>query len=447
MNGARADERPFVLSALASLVTVVTVIALLVGGYAGRVAVLAAAVAVVALYLVAVHPRVVVVAFAAVLGAAPYMHVPGTELPALLALCAGLWLAWLLLPDTRVRLGWPELAVIAIAVVAAMSVVATRISAQALIEVTAWLAATSVVIPLCRLPERLRTSLGRAFAASAVVGAAVGFAILLGAPGSFRRLLRPLGYDATGNVRQISDDRLTERLTGTYLEPNVAGLILLVALLVAAGQLTGRWRAVAVGVIGLALLLTLSRAAIAAAAVAGLVTVVRTPRFRTQLIALGAGTLGVALLIPRVRERLLGSFGANDVGFSDRVAALHAFPDQVSGHWWWGLGWDRPEFRDSVSAAATNFVANGPLLTIYRGGLVLGALVTVIAVAVAVRAWLVAGRSLESALLAGGVIGVALVAFQLDFPIVNQIPATTVTSLLLALLVVAGRTPNRARDA
>jgi hypothetical protein len=443
VNGTNATQRSLVLPLIASLITVATVLVLLVGHAVVQMAALAAICLGLVVYIAVVHPRAPLLAFGAVLGAAPYMHVPGTELPAMLALCAWTWLVYLLLPETELRWGWPELAVAAVAVAVALSVVATGMSTRALIEATAWLVATSLVVPLCRMPGRLRASLCRAFASSAVVGSVIGFAVIVGAPGWLWRVLSPLGYDPARNVRQISNEALTERLTGTYLEPNVAGLILLVAVIVAVIHLRGRWRVVAVSIISLALLLTLSRAAIGAAAVGGLVVVVRTPQYRTQLVALGAGAGAVALLIPRVRDRLLGSFGSDDVGFSDRIAALRAFPDHVNGHWWWGLGWNRPEFRDAGAAAATNFVANGPLLTVYRGGIILGTLVTLVVVILLIRAWTVAGHSFAAALLAGGLIGIGLVAFQLDFPIVNQAPATAVASLLIALTLVAGRTAER----
>lgn len=444
MNRTSVDRRSIILPLIASLITVAAVVVLLVGHSASQLAMVGAMGLALLVYVAVVHPRVPLVAFGAVLGLAPYMHVPGTDLPALLALSAWTWLAYLLLPETELRWGWVELAVLTLAVVVVMSLVATGTSSRALIEATAWLATTSLVVPLCRLPDRLRGSICRAFAKSAVAGSLIGFAIIAGAPGWLRQALGPLGYDPARNVRQISDEALTERLTGTYLEPNVAGLILLVALIVAAVELRGRWRIVAVGIIGVALLLTLSRAAVGAAAVAGLVVVLRTPRYRWPMVALAGGAGALALAIPRVRNRLLGSFGSGDIGFSDRLAALRAFPEQVDGNWWWGLGWSRPEFRDSVAAATTNFVANGPLLTVYRGGLVLGILVTLIVIVLVIRAWVVAGRSFEAALLGGGLIGIGLVAFQLDFPIVNQAPATAVTSLLIALTAVAGRVSGRA---
>lgn len=443
MSGTNVTERSIVLPLIASLTTVATVLVLLVGNADVQLAAWAAACLALFVYIAVVHPRVPLLAFGGVLGVAPYMHVPGTEVPALLALCAWMWLVYLLLPGTELHWGWAEIAVLALAVAVVLSIVATGMSTRALIEATAWLAATSLVVPLSGLPEPLRASICRVFACSAVAGSLIGFALIFGAPRWLWHALRPLGYDPDRNVRQISDEALTERLTGTYLEPNVAGLILLVAVIVAAIHLSGRWRIVAVAVIALALLLTLSRSAIGAAGIAGLVMVVRTPRYRPHLLALGGSIGALALLIPRVRSRLLGSFGSDDVGFSDRLAALRAFPEQVGGHWWWGLGWNRPEFRDSVAAATTNFVANGPMLTIYRGGIILGALVTLIAFILLIRAWIVAGRSFQAALVAGGLIGIGLIAFQLDFPIVNQAPATTVASVLIALMLVAGRTPER----
>ena len=80
-----------------------------------------------------------------------------------------------------------------------------------------------------------------------------------------------------------------------------------------------------------------------------------------------------------------------------------------------------------------NYVANGPLVTIYRGGVVLGIVVVVVLLVLVVRSWFAARRSFEDAVVCCGVIGIVLVALQLDFPIVIQAPATALFSFLVGL--------------
>lgn len=423
----------------AGLATIGITAALLAGGNEAQLGVAIAVAVSLFVYVALVHPRWILGAFAVSLGVVPYMHVPGTEVPALLVLCAGVWLAYLMLPTTRTHWGGVEVAMVLLALVALASVMGSGTSHRALVELIAWLAATSIVIPVRGLSDELRQFMARTFVTAAVVGSGIGLAILLGAPAWFRLALKPLGYDASRNVRAVFGRTVTERLAGTYLEPNLAGLILLVAVLLAAAYLSGRWRVVAISVIGLALLLTLSRAAIGSGMVAALVIFVRSPRSRDALIGLAAGGATLALAVGRIRSRLSSTFGSEDVGFSDRMIALREFPGRMAGHWWWGLGWNRPEFRNSEAAVISNFVANGPLLTVYRGGLLLGAFVVVFGLVVMIHSWRGAGRGFEATALAGATLGIGLVAFQWDFPIVNQAPATALASMLIAMTLAVVR--------
>jgi hypothetical protein len=115
----------------------------------------------------------------------------------------------------------------------------------------------------------------------------------------------------------------------------------------------------------------------------------------------------------------------------------------MDGHWWWGLGWAREEFRNPDLGRVINFVANGPLMTVYRGGAVLAALAVLVLVLLVVRSWIVAGRSFEAAVTCCSVIAFVLVALQLDFPIIIQAPATVVFSFLIALSMPSGEPPGR----
>jgi hypothetical protein len=255
----------------------------------------------------------------------------------------------------------------------------------------------------------------------------------VGLPRRILKMLDVLGYDVVRNERQVADEHLTTRLAGTFLEPNIAGLILLVALAAAVVFLSGRLRVAVVAILTVALLLTLSRSAFGTAVVAAGLVVLRSTERRRDLMLWGSGAVLVALSLPSVRSRLANSLGANDVGLTDRRQALAEFPGLMDGHWVWGLGWARPEFRNAGLTQAVNFVANGPLLTIYRGGLVVGIVVVVVALVVAFRAWVYADRSFAAAVVCSLLIAMLFVAFQLDFPIVNQAPATAAMSLLVAM--------------
>jgi uncharacterized membrane protein YczE len=93
-----------------------------------------------------------------------------------------------------------------------------------------------------------------------------------------------------------------------------------------------------------------------------------------------------------------------------------------------------------------------PLVTIYRGGLVVGTVVVLVAVLLVVRSWFAARQSFAAAVVCGGVIAYILVAAQLDYPIVLQPPSTAVFSFLVAVSLTFAADapppePARQRDA
>ena len=230
----------------------------------------------------------------------------------------------------------------------------------------------------------------------------------------------------------------TVRLTGTYVDPNVGGLFLFVALLLAMSYFRGALRIGFTALLGVCMALTLSRAAIFSTIVAILVLfAVQNLTFGKKMrvftvLALGAGAL---LLIPAVQNRLLASFGQFDRGTTDRVDALRDFPKLMDGHWLFGLGWGRLEFRDGAAGIAVNYVANSPLLTVYRGGVLVGLAFVALLVVALIASW----RGLRSGdlglgIVGAGFVGFAVVALQVDFPVVTIPPVTALFSLLLAAL-------------
>ena len=130
------------------------------------------------------------------------------------------------------------------------------------------------------------------------------------------------------------------------------------------------------------------------------------------------------------------SFGSDDTGASARKQALVDFPPMMVGKWWFGWGWGRAEFKDGSVAQQVNMPANVPLLTVYRAGIFSGlAMMAVLIIACAISYKLMRSNSLAYALYGSIVIGLVLVALQLDKPVVDIQPVTMTFSVLLAFLV------------
>lgn len=437
-----AGLRPRSRGDVAVLAVIVLGVPVLVGAFipgstSVRIGIVAALLALVAGWITTVHPRITLGAFAFVLGFAPYAKLPGLEAPLVLVLGVGIWVALAFLPGVRLRPGWPEAVLGVVAVVALVSVLVTDPSPRALLEYAAWLVATAVVVPVRHLTAAGRRVVVRTFVAGAAAASLIGIVLLRIDPdGRLLARLSVVGYRPEGGnaqfVHGVEGESL--RLTGTFVEPNIAGLVLAVALLLALATSRGALRAVLVTVIGLALALTLSRSALGTALVAiGLVALVARGRQRGFVVAAGVGAAVLLLAVPVLRERLLTSFTPYDTGSTARGQALGGFADAVAGHWWWGLGWDRMEFRDTAVAWKVNVVANAPLLTLYRGGLVLAGVTGLGLVALVLRLLVVDRGRFEEVVLACGVAAFCLVALQLDYPVVTQAPATAVFSLLIGL--------------
>jgi hypothetical protein len=443
-----AGRMPWLTLTVSVILTGALVFVYLNGGVMTHAVLLATGAAAIAAYAAAVHPRSIFVSFAVVLGAVPYMHVPATSVPLLLVLAVGVWVALVFLPGVDVRPGWPEFWVFMLAATSIVSVVATGASRTALVEYAAWLAATAVVIPLRFLPAAARILTVRALAISTAVGAALGIFIRAQRHEPLIGLLSAAGYDPDGNVQHVyGSETISTRLSGTFLEPNIAGLILATGLVLTVAYFHGPARMALVVVIGAGLLLTLSRAAIASVLLAGLVVVLRAPIHRFAVVVAGFVAGLAALALPPVRIRLMDTFGPSDIGTLARQLALEDFPRLMDGHWVWGLGWARAEFRSRSLGEAVNYVANAPLVTIYRGGIVVGTVAIAVLIVLVVRSWFAAGRSFEDAVVCAGVIGFVLVALQLDFPVALSAPATTMFSFLVAMSLVHAPEPPPPRPA
>jgi polysaccharide biosynthesis protein PslJ len=420
----------------------------------GLVGILALAIAV---YIGLRHPLWLYWALAIVMGGLPFGYVPGVHVPLYLLFAAGMLLAALIHTTERRAISKLEVAVLLLILAAAVSVVATGISLIAILMFARWAIATLVVIALLRLSRENLARFGRFFVCAASANALVGIA--MATVDQEQRLLKPLkifGYGIGAGLREntalyvYSDEGSTIgrtiRLGGTWVLPNSAGFALTTALVMCLILFRGWVRSALSAILLIALLLTLSRATIFSLAIGLLlVFIFHSMRARDRQIAMGVVGLVAAgaLMTPMIRDRVLASFASDDKGRSDRVRALQAFPDQLSGHWVFGLGWARPEFLSGEAAQSTNYVSNAPLLTVYRGGVITG----LIFIAVLVIGCVMGYRALRSSWLPnavfGGVfVGLAVVYMNLAQSVVDMPVMALQFSILLAFMFYVDQSHN-----
>lgn len=396
---------------------------------------------VIGLSVLLVRERIVLNFTAFVIAGAPLLPAPGLGAPLILVLGLAVWTALLASPRAVIRFGWVEAFVALTIVVAGISVLMTSADGASIVELGRWAIAFSLVIPLRMIHPADLTALGRWFVAGGCFGAVVGLLLFaIDRQGQLLNRLSAFGYDTKGgNLRLVrGSESEAVRLTGTYVDPNMGALVLTIALVLAVVLLRGLPRIAASGLIGVAILLTLSRASIATVAVALLVLVVagRIPlKPRLALSAVVAAGVVIALSIPVVRERLLDSFGPNDTGSQARWAALADFRRSMDDHWWFGLGWGIDAFRDPAAGVKVNYVANAPLLTVYRAGIVVGAAFVMLLIGAVLRSITLLRRgTFAQATVAAAMFALCLVALQLDFSVALLPPATMAFAVLLAFV-------------
>ena len=384
-----------------------------------------------------VHPRLVLVGLGFSLGLIPFGGLGG--LPAVLPATIGLWIVTGVRSQQRSR-GAVELWTIGLMLTSLLSVIMVRVSSLDYGEFGKWVIATSLVLALTKLPTADLMLVLRSFTYGAAGAAVVG--ILLATVDKGQVSMKPFGvFGYQGAVVQYvyGAEATTERLAGTFLNPNAAGIFLMVALTFAIALFSGRRRAALTVVIVVALALTLSRAAMGGLAVAAVLLLVVHPMGlgrRARTIGVLAAAMIGGLLTPAVSERFLDSFGSSDAGSDARAEALHHFPRAMEGAWAFGLGWARPEFLDADTAFITNHVANAPLLTIYRGGVLCGiAFVGIMIAGMLVSRRHVIASAWAPAVIGASFIGFCLVTMQLDFPVVTIQSVTAVYSFFIAALV------------
>ena len=444
------------VAGIAAVVVCPVVAVLAVGG--GLIAKLALAgviALIVSFYIGLRHPLWLFWGLAAVLGALPFGYFPGVHVPLYLPFAAGVVLAAVVhranhaiaQPSDPAPLHPLEKAVVLLILASGVSLVFTG---RNIVDVTVfvrWIIATLVMIALLRLSRENLARFGRIYVYAATVNALFGIAIVAADPQHrFIRILHIFDYDREATGRFVFTDEGESRFTrlgGTWVDPNMAGIGLVPALVMGIVLLKGRMRVAVTAILSVAILLTLSRAAIFTV-LAGVVLVAlfHAMRARHRLIMVGSICLGMAsaLLVPAIRTRILSSFGSDDTGAQDRWRSLAAWPHNMSGHWIFGLGWGRREFVDGSFAFNLNFVSNAPLIAAYRAGTIAGLIfvaVLVIGCVMGYRA--LRSDSLPAALYGGVFIGFCVIALQLDHPVVDIPQMTAVFGIFMVFLVYVDR--------
>ena len=310
------------------------------------------------------HPRTSFLALGFVLGAAPWVCLPVRAIPLLYPLAVLCWGTLVVGRFACIGPAGPTAQRLVLILVSAFSFIGHAPSHAAEQEFLRWALLSSLVYPLCSLGLPLLASVGRAYVAGAVLAAAGGLLLLrLDPHGDRLSSLSFLGYDPNGGNQRVvlnaTGGRL--RLTSSYVDPNLAGLMLSAALVLGLVLLRRRWAILCTSVLALAIAFTLSRAALAWLVTGACLLVVasRIPRPLRRNLALSGAVAVVAILcLGQVRDRLSSSFGSNDTGSQARLEALRHFPSAMSGHWLLGRGWGLPELVSGQAAQVTNNVAN-----------------------------------------------------------------------------------------
>jgi hypothetical protein len=422
--------------------------ALVVGGtLAVKLAVVGLIAMIASVYIGVRHPLWLYWGFAVVMGTLPFGYFPGVHIPLYLPFAAGVLLAAIVHPNRDTPYHPLEKAVVVLVLASGVSLVFTAHGLPDLTAFVRWIIAALMMIAVLRLSRENLARFGRLYVYAATVSALFGIAQVVADPNHrLIRLLRIFDYDreTTGRfVANAEGEAAFTRLGATWVDPNVAGIGLVPALVMGIVLLKGKLRLGVTAILTAAICLTLSRAALFSV-LAGVLLVLafHTMRARTRvsmLAFIGIATAS-ALLVPAIRTRITNTFGGQDTGAQDRWRSLVAFPDTMSGHWLFGLGWGRKEFVDGALAFQVNYVSNSPLIAIYRAGIIVGLVFLVVLVMGCVIGWrALRSDSFPAAIYGGVFIGFSVIALNLDHPVVDIPQSAAAFSIFMAFLVYVDR--------
>lgn len=432
----------------------VAAVAAAFGGKLAIIAVVGLLAATVGVYIGMRHPLWLYYGTVISVTTLPFGYFPGAHIPIYLVCGCGSMLAFLLHPRAVRRRSPLMSAVMLLILMSAVSMIATFSTPMNIMDFTKWGVATGFMFAALSLPDDELVRLGKAVVYACTFSGAVGIIAVL--QGTTKWIYKPfsiLGYHAAdrfyitgGTMTQPRTGRFDvgqgsesfQRLGGMWADPNAAGVGLVVGISIAAILFVGWQRATLMTILGVAIVLTLSRAAMLSfGGGVALVFIFHNMRARDRrnIVAMLLLAAAAAMSVPAVRTRLLGSLGSNDAGASDRMASLREFPMRLGNHWIFGRGWSLREFKDGPYAFTQNFVSNAYLIAIHRGGLIAGlSFLLVIVIACVVAAKLIRRGSLPHAFYGGTFIAFSVIALNLDHPVVVIAQMTFMYTFFLIFL-------------
>lgn len=213
----------------------------------------------------------------------------------------------------------------------------------------------------------------RALAIGGAIAALIGIALYYLRPetaSSLLRSLRPLGYPGGEVLRYVEDGGVrtkTLRAIGTSVDPNVFGALLLITGGLTLGQIptataqARRWLIPALGVIGYALLISLSRGSWVGFSVA--FGVMALARYRRLLLLLPAlvipGALVFSAQVGRFVEHFLKAVYAQDQATGMRLGEYKDALNLIQQNPWLGIGFGGAPSRDLYLGVSSTYLLIG----------------------------------------------------------------------------------------
>jgi hypothetical protein len=304
-----------------------------------------------------------------------------------------------------------------------------------------WIGAVSGVLSLALVVGDAPgiTRVVKVFLSGYILGAVIaGLTVLPATSAVIGDFLQSVGYLRTGADARyfvFNGQNIATRLTGSYTDPNILGLFSLIALGLSS-LLARRWALSCAAVAFAMLLASLSRGAILGFAVSLILWLLlgksRAPAVLSIFVVAGSMALA-ATVAPSLLLRLSVTGSSEDLGAQDRLRALSAFSDTVGGRFLFGLGWGRPEFRETAAAFKVNVIANAPLAAVYRAGILfamvlVGIMLVGLACAISSRS-----RGSSRSVMIGATTAGVIVAIQTGYG-GAVIPAVSAAWLLIVLV-------------